>query len=864
MRKKCRKIVKYGLLLGIVLGTNVNVSYGYTNYVGSGVTVSDEEVETIEQWVASGGKTIRTTVNAGGAQAIDVDGLAEDTIINAGGEQRVVGTATGTIVNTGGTQKVSGTSSGATIDGGIQQIYINGTSSGDVIKNSGTQIINAGGTATNAILSAEGVQEIDAGGTATGTIVNTGGTQKVSGSSSGATIDGGSQQIYLGGTSTGATITNSGIQTIGDGGKATGATLSNGGAQVIEENGLAVGTIVNTGGTQKVSGSSSDATIDGGSQYIYVDGTSTGDIIKNSGTQMIYGGGTATGATLSAGGAQAIDVGGLAEGTIINDGGEQRVVGEATGTIVNTGGIQKVSGTSSGATIGGIQYIYGGGHSSSETIVNGGRQDIALGGESANARIDTGGNQSVWGTATGSIVSGDQHLYSGSTSNNVEVQNGGTIQIMESGASLTGQTKLDGGSIYMNNSSPGSFITTTMEHLEGTGSIHMNTNIAALQGDLITITGSTTGNFQVHLLNQGGAVVDPNQSLTLIDNQGGGGSFTLGSLVEVGGFKYQMGQNGNSWLIRSTQSPTSTSQAFIGGLYGNYLIEYAENQTLLQRLGDLRSGQGKGEVWGRVFGGKFTVASSQFVPSYDMSYSGMQVGGDRKISLSKDRGDIYLGATFGYLKGSQDYKVGHGSVDSKSLGLYGTFAAPTGFYADILLKYGWMTNDFKVLDTVGASVTGSDLDTNGASFSFEVGQRIYYKNQKEKKGWYVEPQAQISYSYQDGGEFKASNGLRFDVDSQTSILGRIGFLTGYEIKKGNHPINVYAKASYVHEFDGDLGFRLNNISASESFGDSWWTYGFGLTTQIGSNHNLYLDLERGSGGKFDQPWSISGGYRYQW
>ena len=719
MRKKCRKVVKYGLLLGIVLGTNINISYGYTDAVYNGAIVSDEEVGTSElQWVASGGKTIHTTVNDGGIQAIATGGLAVGTIVNSGGEQRVVGEVTGTTINTGGTQTVSGISSGATIDGGIQYIYVGGTSIEDSITNSGIQIIDSGGTATGTILGAGGAQAIDAGGTATGTIVE--------------------------------------------------------------------------------------------------------------------------------------------------EGGEQRVVGTATGTMVNPGGIQKVSGTSTGATIWGIQYIYGGGHSSNETIIDEGRQDIAPGGESTGATIDAGGNQSVWGTATGTTVNGDQYLYSGSTSNNVEVENGGAIQIMESGASLTGQTKLDGGSIYMNNSSPGSFITTTIDHLEGTGSIHMNTNIAAVQGDLITITGGTTGNFQVHLLNQGGAVVDPNQSLTLIDNQAGGGSFTLGSLVEVGGFKYKMGQNGNRWLIRSTQIPTSTSQAFIGGLYGNYLIKYAENQTLLQRLGDLRSGQGKGEVWGRVFGGKFTVASSQFVPSYDMSYSGMQVGGDRKISLSKDRGDIYLGATFGYLKGSQDYKVGHGSVDSKSLGLYGTFTAPTGFYADILFKYGWMTNDFKVLDTVGASVTGSDLNTNGASFSFEVGQRIYYKNQKEKKGWYVEPQAQISHSYQDGGEFKASNGLRFDVDSQTSLLGRIGFLTGYEIKKGNHPINVYAKASYVHEFDGDLEFRLNNISASESFGDSWWTYGFGLATQIGSNHNLYLDLERGSGGKFDQPWSISGGYRYQW
>lgn len=813
MRKKCRKMVKYGLLLGVVLGTNVNTSYGaYTSFVGNGQTVYDEEVDTIEQWVAGGGKTIGTTVKAGGAQAIDTDGLAEDTTVNSGGEQRVVGKATGTIVDAGGTQKVSGTSTGATI-GGTQYIYIHGTSTGETITNGG-------------------IQEIDAGGTATGTIVNTGGMQKVSGSSSGATIDGGSQYIYAGGTSTGDSITNGGTQTIYGGGTATGGTLSNGGAQ-----------------------------------EIYGGGTSTGATLSAGGIQAIKENGLAEDTIIDAGGIQAIEVDGLAEDTIVNDGGEQRVVGAATGTIVNIGGTQKVSGTSTGATIGGVQYIYGNGHSSSETIINGGHQDIALGGESTNATIDAGGKQSVWGTATGSIVNGDQYLYDGSISHNVEVQNGGTIQIMEDGTRLTGQTNLDGGSIYMNSSSPGSFITTTIDHLEGTGDIHMNTNIGKLQGDLITITGGTVGDFKVHLLNQAGAVVDPNRPLILIDNQAGGGSFTLGNIgnvVEVGGFKYKMGQNGTSWLIRSTQIPTSTSQAFIGGLYGNYLIKYAENQTLLQRLGDLRNGQGKGEIWGRVFGGKFTVDSSQFVPSYDMSYSGMQVGGDRKISLSKDRGEIYLGATFGYLKGSQDYKVGHGSVDSKSLGLYGTFAAPTGFYADILVKYGWMTNDFKVLDTAGASVTGSDLDTNGASFSLEVGQRIYYKNQKEKKGWYIEPQAQISYSYQDGGEFKASNGLRFDVDSQTSLLGRIGFLTGYEIKKGNHPINVYAKASYVHEFDGDLGFRLNNVSASESFGDSWWTYGFGLTTQLGTNHNLYLDLERGSGGKFDQPWSISGGYRYQW
>ena len=181
----------------------------------------------------------------------------------------------------------------------------------------------------------------------------------------------------------------------------------------------------------------------------------------------------------------------------------------------------------------------------------------------------------------------------------------------------------------------------------------------------------------------------------------------------------------------------------------------------------------------------------------------------------------------------------------------------------MVLKYGWMKNDYKVLDSSNVTIKGDDMNTSGLSASMEIGQRLHL-DQKTKEGWYVEPQAQLTVGHQSGGSFTASNGLNINVDSYNSVLGRVGMQAGYEVKSGKNPINVYAKASYVHEFDGDVGIRFNGVGVNQSFGDSWITYGVGATAQIGKKHNLYVDIERASGGKFNQPWAVNAGYRFEW
>ena len=393
---------------------------------------------------------------------------------------------------------------------------------------------------------------------------------------------------------------------------------------------------------------------------------------------------------------------------------------------------------------------------------------------------------------------------------------------------------------------------------------NLRTDLAGNQGDLVHIRGDVYGQYLLGINNQGSAWVNPANELTVVKTgNSDSDAFSLAHAVEVGGFEYGLKQVGMDWNLFTTGRASSSASASLNGFAGSYLLNYAETQTLIQRMGDLRQGENQNGVWAKVYGGKFNSSADSFLSGFDMTYSGVQVGGDRQISLKEGKGDLYVGGMFGYGKGNLDYGVGSGSVNSKTLGVYGTYVAPTGFYADMVLKYGWMKNDYKVLDSSGVMIKGDDMNTSGLSASLEIGQRLHL-DRKTKEGWYVEPQAQLTMGHQSGGNFTASNGLNINVDSYNSVLGRVGMQAGYEVKSGKNPINVYAKASYVHEFDGDVGIRLNGVGVSQSFGDSWITYGVGATAQIAKKHNLYLDIERASGGKFNQPWAINAGYRFEW
>lgn len=286
-------------------------------------------------------------------------------------------------------------------------------------------------------------------------------------------------------------------------------------------------------------------------------------------------------------------------------------------------------------------------------------------------------------------------------------------------------------------------------------------------------------------------------------------------------------------------------------------MSYAETQTLLQRMGELRSDKGDGNLWARGFSGRFDSFSQGKLSGFNMNYHGFQIGADMRLDAPD--GDIYLGAMGGASNSSQSYSKGNGNggLNSQNLGLYASYMQTDGLYADALLKYSHMKNSFNVYDSSAQRVSGN-ASTDGFSASLEAGKRFYLNT--SRSGFYIEPQAQLTYSYQDKTTVMASNGLRIDLDSFNSTLGRASALIGYNLDEGSKRVNIYVKTGYVGEFAGNLSYSLNGSNEGHSNRGDWWNNGVGMSAQINSQHNIYLDLESSTGSKFNQR-QVNAGYR---
>ena len=306
---------------------------------------------------------------------------------------------------------------------------------------------------------------------------------------------------------------------------------------------------------------------------------------------------------------------------------------------------------------------------------------------------------------------------------------------------------------------------------------------------------------------------------------------------------------------------TNTAKNAANILNSNYLMNYVETQTLLQRMGQLRTDDtASGKVWGRIYTGKLSSFNDKRLSGFDMDYYGLQLGLDRK--LNSDKVNFYYGLMGGLSRGNVDHNVGDGSTNSYSLGLYGTLQSQNGFYLDGLVKYMHMTNKFNSMTAGGYHVKG-DGNTNGFSIGAEVGKRIHLsRGGNPDEGWYVEPQAQLTYSHQDGATINASNGLSTRLGSYDSLIGRASLIVGYTIQSGKNPVDIYLKTGYLREFKGETSYTFNQVAKEKyDFGGNWWDNGIGVNMRLNRNHHIYGDVVYSAGNKFDRK-QINIGYRY--
>ncbi|WP_434778125.1 autotransporter outer membrane beta-barrel domain-containing protein [Neisseria sp. Ec49-e6-T10] len=502
-------------------------------------------------------------------------------------------------------------------------------------------------------------------------------------------------------------------------------------------------------------------------------------------------------------------------------------------------------------------------------------------------------------------IDGSSHLVSAGTNNVIEAIEG---KVLINGTSIiSGNTEAVNTGEVSFNLLPGSYITGKMDNysvttlpagftagridlnfqgvgsnwqltessyintLKGNGHFLLTTDIAAGTGAVLHVTdpNGAQGNHTVSIADTGTGNVASTYEQAVVKTNGvvDGTTFTMPQLANIGAYQYDIKQSGADWVLyqKEEKTLTPTADTVINDVRAGYLMNHAETQTLLQRMGELRQPNqqkqnDQANVWARMFFSENEVDQNGQLSRFHQKFNGVQIGADALLPVF-DSDRFYLGGTFGHTRSEQSYQKGKGDIDSYYVGVYGTYIKDNGFYVDNLLKVGKQKQSFDLKDNMGKTIH-SGTNHDHISWSTEVGYQAYF-DQVSKDGWYVEPQAQITFGRMSGNQFTASNGMDINFDRYHSTLGRLGFLAGYTVKN-DQPVNFYAKSSYVHEFEAQLKSRMNEDQINADLGDSWWVYGVGMSAAINNQHHLYIDVERSSGGYFKQLWKLNGGYRFSW
>lgn len=279
-----------------------------------------------------------------------------------------------------------------------------------------------------------------------------------------------------------------------------------------------------------------------------------------------------------------------------------------------------------------------------------------------------------------------------------------------------------------------------------------------------------------------------------------------------------------------------------------------ENNSLSQRLGDIRDNLGRAGAWARVYGYKSDVSDGV---SLELKSTAVQVGADATVG-----GNWIVGAAFSYTDSEGEFSNGSGEADMYSLAAYASGMFSCGGYVDVVGRIGRISTDVTA-STLSQSggVFSSSYDNTALSLSVETGYRHQFSSM-----FYVEPQAELAYGYVIGDDFTSgTNGVRYDQDDFQSLVGRLGVRTGANMADG--AASFYLHASVNHDFLGDADATATPAQGmardvSVDLGGTWVSYGIGAQFTASSRLSFYGMLERSNGSDYQDDYRYSVGARY--
>ena len=452
-----------------------------------------------------------------------------------------------------------------------------------------------------------------------------------------------------------------------------------------------------------------------------------------------------------------------------------------------------------------------------------------------NANVNfTGGQWSIneWNTADGKDA-GNAAVKSGAS---VDV-NGASMKVgnLEAEGTLNLKSK-DGQAAHISaDTLKGENGTVTTDSLDN--------KIEATNSEATGMTIKGSGNIADQMLAGKGTMQDLADVLTVDGKAAKDTKLKLASGDIAGEGFAETDENGNV-KQNSIRNNVNTYNQAVSSMANLSLMTWRqENNDMNKRLGEVRASEGSQGIWARMARGQSKYGAQGIKNQYNY----YQLGYDTKIS-----NDWILGGAFTYTDGESSYTNGSGTNKHTGFAVYGSNLRDDGSFIDLIAKYAHMKNDFDVNGGVGSG----DYSTNGLSFSAEYGKRF------QQESYWIEPQAELTYGRVSSADFTTKNGASVHQDSMDSLVGRLGFSLGKDIKQGN----VYVRASYLYDFQGDTSVTMSKNGAVTPFktdlGGGWWEFGVGTNLNLGHDTHFYLDVETTAGGDVDTPWQWNAGVRY--
>lgn len=405
----------------------------------------------------------------------------------------------------------------------------------------------------------------------------------------------------------------------------------------------------------------------------------------------------------------------------------------------------------------------------------------------------------------------------------------------EKGAPASAQGK---GQVVINHAEKGSSVTmhSSAEALKGYANINNPRGTLHQLANKLTYTNFNKGerNLGVNVQVDGG-LISPTYSTNL-----GTESFAMDGKASV-----------TDQAVITTRESELVSGAK-SALAASMMQMKADTNDLQRRLGDVRLNSDKHGVWGKYIGGKSKITDDAYV---NQTYNMAQVGYDTL------RGDWTVGGALLYGTSNNDYALGSGSGKTAGLAVYGAKQFKDGRYVDIIGKVNRLKNDFTVHNTLGTTLSG-DYRNTGASLSVEYGKRI-----KKNNGFYIDPNAELTFSRLSGESFEARTNtgstVHINSDAVNSVIGRIGVGIGKESQNSN----VFLKAALAHEFSGKMN-AIYSMAGEPTTGsevnlkDTWLDLELGGSWSVRPNTYVYGTFTKNFGATVDNSYRIDAGIRH--